>query len=577
MVAAGDLTFACASVVSALVCINILWYQSSASYYQLYVYVSAVGTTAVLLILAVGKQEHLCKSKHAHWRITPLSIFSLVNLFCLVVVNRVLTEGSVATVVNTIMAVFGLLISLLTVALVLLLPIPSLRAPTGPHKRVGTLSFNIPGEGSAVLPAQCWFPLNDANKGNVKAGSGLRALMGRRRARLWTSGDAASEEAEARMLLDLLAQGISLPVWMFHHLLLALTNSEYQIDLSALVETPRGDKDSNVMDGGFPVAVYSHGMHGWRQVHTAACEELASQGFFVFAVDHCPCGTLGRPFQQLAAALPFGFHLPSHIEDRSGNCERGMEFYCGGVDRRVDDIQLLLAFISTPSSSGSDVRPLPFSDHVDMRQIHLWGHSYGGVSVLVAALRDPRVRSVVVLDGWYFPISEDDFARRSQAQLLSLSSHHWPTSRMWASQKRRALSDCFDGRGLDLIVRETNHQNFCDAAHFLGVETLRRFKENSIGSANLRAVDTSLCLLIAGFFRLNTQQMVSAEFAKSCTEFNNEERDKRGGSNTANDEKLVTLLSSVYRIASQSDVMDPETRKFLRDGFVDTGRVFTSE
>ena len=372
--------------------------------------------TGSLIVLSFASFESSCKSTSAHWR-TFLHTVAVAVLWIWMCIG---TRFNFPDWIEVAICVCCIIVDIIELLIVVLLPIPNIRPPGGMHA-VGTLSFNLTVDahvesdklpalcknmdGRILIPVQCWFPLKVSK---------IPSLL--QRTVLWTSGYSSEEEAEAFLLANTLARTGGLKSWMLHHLALSQSYSLYQHSL----------KNIEVNKGKLPVVIYSHGLHGWRQVHTVLCEELASQGYLVFAIDHMPCGTLGRPILQLEHSVSFNF--PAPVAFPEGSMEHKLH-YGEGIDRRVNDVAVLIDYLSCSSADLDEVVPC-FSQYADITSIHLCGHSYGAVTSVCAALRDPRIRSVVGLDGWFFPMSDNDLKLATSAHILLLSSEHWAPSKV---------------------------------------------------------------------------------------------------------------------------------------------------
>ena len=196
-----------------------------------------------------------------HWRTVPLSLFNLgvsINFAVKLNYHGISSNEGVG------LGVVLLILSVLQTIVLVIFPLPVPLQLFGKYKHVGTMSFNIPVKlppGTQLhenkreydMPVQVWFPLSERYA--TKAGAAL-----------WTSGFPAHEAQESRLLLDQLAFDTKLPSFIFSHLALARTNAYYQQDMTGLQEL--------VGEGGskLPVAIYSHGMYGFRQMGGSACE-----------------------------------------------------------------------------------------------------------------------------------------------------------------------------------------------------------------------------------------------------------------------------------------------------------------
>lgn len=331
------------------------------------------------------------------------------------------------------MGIIMIILSLLSIPLYVFFPRPAATEPVGPYKLIGSTSFifnldpkykNLPENAgitfdryNTTLPVQVWFPMEPA-----------QSTWGRiweewvsARSVLWTSGCPGEEYSESSMLLHHIASNYRLPHAITGHLSLARTNSLWQKDMSRILHHLPSFTDSkgSTSTHRFPIAIYSHGMYGWRQIHTSLCESLASLGFIVIACDHAPDGMVSRPINGTPAdCVPFDFHVPAGAE---GMKER--EFYCMGFQRRVRDMTGLLDHIT---SGAMETRFPSLKDKLSYDHICLWGHSFGGGTVMSTTCKDSRPARVATLDGWMYPMPDSLRKRGIQrASILNLTSHLW--------------------------------------------------------------------------------------------------------------------------------------------------------
>lgn len=338
-------------VTFALTIVNFVGYEKWMEYY---------------VLLMIGKLM---------WNITSMKYVTAMwrsyGLYCTQIVLFFKYIGFITTI--SFYFTQSLLLSACTVtaALIILFPIPSSPGLSGKHK-VGTLSFLLPREGTSGLPVQCWFPV------------GSESTVGKKSALIWTSGSPTDEVEELVLLLDQLADYSKMPRILSRHLLLARSNSLWQKDLKNLANLPS-----------YKVAIYSHGMYGWRQVHSSCCEKLASFGFLVFSCDHAPDAMISRPPGKLNASCIFNFHLPKEY-----NVEQERRFYGNGLNRRVEDIRALVSFLSLKNTTDhfTEVR-----DKLDMKQLYCWGHSFGGATMTAYCCQYPEVAKVEYLLFYFFP------------------------------------------------------------------------------------------------------------------------------------------------------------------------------
>ncbi len=115
-------------------------------------------------------------------------------------------------------------------------------------------------------------------------------------------------------------------------------------------------RDAQSRTGHFPIVIYAPGANRPAYDNDALCEYLASHGYIVIAG-------------------------PS-----MGATSREMTLDLEGIEAQASDIEFLIAH----------ARTLP---NADPQQIAVAGFSWGGISNVVAAARDGRIRALICLDG----------------------------------------------------------------------------------------------------------------------------------------------------------------------------------
>lgn len=346
-----------------------------------------------------------CLRLDVHWRSLAIYLLNLV-LAALSVVDA---ASDTKIFLFSFCVGYGItmvVVALLTAVVYYYLPVPSPCKLTGQFKEVGTYSFVVsgePGSASGDITVQCWFPL----------GAKQSEIVLKRKALIWTSGHPQYQAKESMDLLDALAATNKwMPSFGVKHLATMRTNSLWQESFTHIAPPAAGGK--------YPIAVYSHGMWGWRQIHHSACENLASHGFVVLACDHTPDSMCSRPFK--GKATRFDFHTPAGLEPAE---ER--KFFQGGMERRVAQLTLLVTHLESEAFASKHPS---LRDRLDFDNLHMWGHSYGGGTIASLCCRKDspvRVKSAVMLDGWMYPVPDQD--RRSGFQstaMLKLSAERWP-------------------------------------------------------------------------------------------------------------------------------------------------------
>lgn len=424
------------AVLLSIVCAGLIFAES----YFVAAIVSWI-QTAITIPLALFRSPAI--KLNIHWRVLFLYLMNVVSTILLAI--KYAESGTVIRGGLIALACLKIITSIVSALFLFLFPLPGNLALVGPYPFIGTTSFNLTldptyrdqpeykndvfDKYNTILPLQCWFPLKPSGNPMFH----LFDWFFGRKTMLWTSGHPTQEYEESVLLLNNVAKNYGLPVAITRHLSLARTKSTWQEDLSHIA-TPENSSTSSTSSVSqlqvtkkMPIAIYVHGMYGWRQLHTSLAERLASAGFLVLAGDHAPDCMVSRPIKQTNTnskepqeeSQPFDFHVPDGTD---ASAERA--FYTSGFCRRLRDIKELVDEIT---SGRLEARYPQLQGKLDYNHICLWGHSFGGGTVTAFACRDNRPVRIAALDGWLYPIP-DRIRRRglgAQTQALNISCTLW--------------------------------------------------------------------------------------------------------------------------------------------------------
>jgi dienelactone hydrolase len=153
-------------------------------------------------------------------------------------------------------------------------------------------------------------------------------------------------------------------------------------------------QDAPILSGGqtFPVILYGHSWGSRRGVDTFLCEDLASHGFVVAAIDH--------PYNSARIELADGRVLRSDRAEELNNLE-------GSTALRVEQIwnDELARWVADQRFVLNGLERSELAPSLDFTRAGAFGHSFGGAAAL-AMLGDsapgPKVQAAVNLDGWVF-------------------------------------------------------------------------------------------------------------------------------------------------------------------------------
>jgi dienelactone hydrolase len=131
-----------------------------------------------------------------------------------------------------------------------------------------------------------------------------------------------------------------------------------------------GGRDATALSGSYPLIVFSHYSGGGRRASSFLCEHLAGHGYVVAALDHSE--VVASELQAAAGETP----------------QRRASRIAALIESRVPDLRFLL-------DSLFAAKQLPA--HLADETVGAVGHSFGGWTVLEAAVGDRRIGSVVAL------------------------------------------------------------------------------------------------------------------------------------------------------------------------------------
>ncbi len=245
--------------------------------------------------------------------------------------------------------------------------------------------------------------------------------------------------------LPAIAKQLRLPVSMIKHIDGVRTHSYTEISTDA-----SGSK--------FPVILFSHGLSGMRFQNTALMEELASQGYVVFAADH-----------SYAANITI-FDNGDRAEYRAGKRRPLTADMLKRVDLSqlsivVDDLEFMLERIR-------DIKPDLFLKNIpyDQNTIGVVGHSLGGAAILNAMAIDAHIQAAMVLDGWYIPLPDSILLNGLDKPIFHLGQIQWSDPNNY-QQMEILLSNC-SGPLYKVLVPGTSHTDFTDMPLFTSFSLL---------------------------------------------------------------------------------------------------------
>jgi dienelactone hydrolase len=296
------------------------------------------------------------------WRLQhrPLFLLPLAGVSVLLCLTQLFLEGLrwFLLPIDSISVFTFLFVSLL----MFLLPRFRLPAPTGPYA-VGTMTryWVDTTRENRELMVQIWYPAQ------TSASAPLACYM---------------QHAQV------LGNAFGVPGFFFRHLNYLPTQALCQVALAPDQQT-------------YPILLFSHGLGGVRTQNTFQCQELASHGYIVAAVDHTHYAA-GVVFPD-GRVSPFSLEKLGMTPEMMKQVNRDpaiFSAYMRAIEQALPVVAGDQRFVLDRLALLHDDDPEHlFTGRLDLHHIGAFGHSQGGATAWHLCSIDPRCKAALNLDG----------------------------------------------------------------------------------------------------------------------------------------------------------------------------------
>jgi hypothetical protein len=316
---------------------------------------------------------------------------------------------------------------------------------------------------------------------------------------VWYPAIAGSGQGKAAYMPDgvknaqALANTFGFPGFFLSHLALAKTNADQNARLATCFEH-------------WPILVFSYCWQGMRYQSTVQMENLASQGYIVFAPEHA-YGAVVSVYPDGSAIANNPKILPEGVSDEAYQQAALIlgDSWVGDLVFTLDQIDRL------QSGQISSI----FSGHMDTTKTGLFGHSTGGGAALQTCSVDSRCKAVLAEDAWLVPYNRTlPTSGMQQPSLLIFSE-------TWKSQRNLPLLQSFwdtlpDGTSR-LTILGTQHFDFTDIPLYSPLSTAIGFK----GPLPVKQEIPLINDFLNGFFDLNLRNPDSSLLSDAVATYPN--------------------------------------------------------
>eukprot|EP00090_Calanus_glacialis_P009424 TRINITY_DN17792_c0_g1_i1.p1 TRINITY_DN17792_c0_g1~~TRINITY_DN17792_c0_g1_i1.p1 ORF type:complete len:439 (+),score=123.75 TRINITY_DN17792_c0_g1_i1:76-1392(+) len=210
----------------------------------------------------------------------------------------------------------------------------------------------------------------------------------------------------------------------------------------------------------WPVIVFSHGMGCNRFAYSRICTDLASHGFVVAATEHRDgSGSLSFtmeggtknwiPHRRITDAEKEYTVRNQQLHFRVAEVKRTMDLVLK-LNNGGDCVNIL--------QEGADYDVSMFKNSMEASKPVLAGHSYGGATTLMALAEDHRFKQGLVLDGWLFPLKDEEISPTQPIVFINTESF---MNRQNINRMKMFLTGIKDRRMV--FIKGSVHQNHIDA------------------------------------------------------------------------------------------------------------------
>ena len=234
----------------------------------------------------------------------------------------------------------------------------------------------------------------------------------------------------------------------------------------------------------FPIVIFSHGFEGFRSQNTTQIQELVSNGYIVFALDHTYDATL--------TIMPDGRLIPNAKKYCDGcEPEEFYEVFLPQINTRINDIKFILNQVEKINNGNIKTN---FAKALDIENIGVFGHSFGGGTSLATSILDSRIKSCISLDGWYVPVHPDIYNQGLKIPFLHLGQVEWDTPINYEILDK--ILDTKVTQAYKLSLDGASHMDFTDSPHISKLSSSFNLSSGLDSEEILKVTNTT----VVGFF-----------------------------------------------------------------------------
>ncbi|MEK4512005.1 Platelet-activating factor acetylhydrolase plasma/intracellular isoform II [Paenibacillus anaericanus] len=366
-----------------------------------------------------------------------LLVYIMTVLFILIVLfrhSKKMVNLKIGKLLKYSLSSLIIILIVVSTSLSIVLPVFDLPKPEGPEK-VGTQTFHFTDQNrdevltedkgdKRELMVQIWYPTENRNNNKREA------LF-------------PKDKEMFKKYIQTYSNSLNLPDFVFDYWKYSRTNSYENVEILPSTSP-------------YPLVLLSHGMGTSKVLHASQAENLASHGFIVVTIDHT--------YSTFATIFPNG----SVTGYKTKNTTLDDRKRVGNI--WTQDVEFVINQFEKLNSGAIESQ---FKGKIDLNNVGVMGHSFGGATAFNATYLDHRIKAGINMDGSLFEVENRDVINKPFMFIRSGSFKDWlvdfKNDKNSDNEIIKQLSDelhifknVINQGGSAIYVEGTQHFNFTD-------------------------------------------------------------------------------------------------------------------
>ncbi|MGM1047370.1 MAG: alpha/beta hydrolase family protein [Bacillota bacterium] len=366
-----------------------------------------------------------------------LLVYIMTALFILIILlrhSRKMVNIKIGKLLKYSLSSILIILMVVSTSLTIYLPVFHLPKPEGPEK-VGTQTFHFTDQNrdevltenqsdKRELMVQIWYPTENRNNNKREA------LF-------------PKDKEMFNKYIQTYSNSLNLPDFVFDYWKYSRTNSYENVEILPSTSP-------------YPLVLLSHGMGTSRVLHASQAENLASHGFIVVTIDHT--------YSTFATIFPDG-RVTDYKTKMKTIDDRGK---IGNI--WTQDVESVINQIEKLNSGAIESQ---FKGKIDLNNIGVMGHSFGGATAFNTTYLDHRIKAGINMDGSLYEVKNRDVINKPFMFIRSGSFKDWLVDfkkdknsddeiNKQLSDELHIIKNVIEHGGSAIYVEGTQHFNFTD-------------------------------------------------------------------------------------------------------------------